>query len=150
VTVGCDSIVVQLLAVKPALIHAVNENGATALHLAARYGRARAVEILLAANPSSALAVDYSGDTALHYAAMRDRGGFTLDLLLAACPASLNFVNLSNKTPLILAFNNYNSDCVSRLLAANPKNMMVGMRCTTLFQATIWTTQSDCLRSSLT
>jgi len=50
---GCEGIVEQLLAVKPALIHAVNADGATAIHLAARAGHVRAVEILLAANPSS-------------------------------------------------------------------------------------------------
>jgi len=118
---GYEGIVVQLLAAKPALIHAVNADGATALHLAT--DAYRAAEVLLAANPSLALAADYRGDTALHYAA-RSRGSVeVVDLLLAACPTSLDFVNLSNQTALITAFSNYNSDLVSRLLAANPKNV---------------------------
>lgn len=95
---GYEGIVAQLLAAKPALIHAVNENGATALHLAALAGRVRAVKILLAANPSSALAVDYRGNTPLHYAV---DSGEVVDLLLAACPASIDFVNLDNDTALL-------------------------------------------------
>ena len=83
-----------LLAENPALLHAVGPRGATALHVAARYGHAAAVELLLRSGADAA-AQDNTGHTGLdkalqlgHYAVAALLPGVSEERYSAPPPAA--------------------------------------------------------------
>jgi len=98
--VGDVETVKTLLDKNPELIRSSDENGKTALHYAARFGKKDIVELLLA-NKADINAKNKDGRTPLHQAAERSDGNL-IELLLAH-KAEINARDIHGITPLMLA-----------------------------------------------
>jgi len=75
------------------MVDAIDFDGCTALHYAARSGSCRGVKLLLAASPALLDVVDKHGCTALLYAVKRQHEAI-VDQLLALKPKNLDVVQM--------------------------------------------------------
>lgn len=107
--VAPDKDIAELLLVRRVAVNAKRTDGATALHLAAVYGRKEVVQVLLA-HGADVNAKTKDGITPLHYA----KGSEVTKLLLAS-GAKVDVPDNGGNTPLYTA----NESAVVRLLLAN-------------------------------
>jgi ankyrin repeat protein len=95
-------------------VDTINFPGATALHIAAYYGKINVVQMLLETAGAKIDLKDKNGDTAVHYAA---KGGQTQTLrVLNALNANFTAKNNNNHLPISLAIlNSGNGEAISFL-----------------------------------
>jgi len=109
---GDKELVSKMLSEDPSLLAVGDVFGDTALHMAAvggSSGHSSIVELLLAASPTLGLLGNIHGKTALMCAAVRGEARVT-EMLIAACPDSLDLVDRGHCTALLLASSQSN-DC---------------------------------------
>ncbi|KAB2601515.1 receptor-interacting serine/threonine-protein kinase 4 [Pyrus ussuriensis x Pyrus communis] len=98
---GHVEFVQEILKLKPAFVHEMNQDGFSPMHIAAANGYLEVVREL--------------EGTPLHYAAARGRGDVVKEMVLA-CLESLEDVTLYDETSLHLAVNNCQSEAVKTLV----------------------------------
>jgi uncharacterized protein len=101
--VGDASRIRQLLPADPGLVREIADDGWTALHLAAHFGRGDAVDALLATGADVRQWSDNSTHNQALHAAMAGRGDLRILSALLARGADVNIAEAGGYTPLHLA-----------------------------------------------
>jgi len=97
------------------------EDGDTALHLAARMGHSCIVELLLAASPTLGLLGNNQGETALMCSSIHGQDR-VMEMLIVSRPDSLDLADRYHYTALLHA-SSLGQNAVDTILAANPKSL---------------------------
>ncbi|XP_009363737.1 ankyrin repeat-containing protein BDA1 [Pyrus x bretschneideri] len=112
---GHVEFVQEILKLKPAFVHEMNQDGFSPMHIAAANGYLEVVRELLIADPRLCRMKGRDQWTPLHYAAARGRGDVVKEMVLA-CPESLEDVTLYDETSLHLGVNNCQFEAVKTLV----------------------------------
>ncbi|CAH8437928.1 unnamed protein product [Schistosoma rodhaini] len=111
--------IVRYLAEHNVPLYAVNKDGETPLHIAAKLGLLLIVDYIIDVGPNLLKFVDKNGNTPLHLACLTNHSNVALSLCNAG--ATLEVRNKDRKTPLLCAVITSSESCVRVLLLAGAR-----------------------------
>ncbi|KAK4473501.1 hypothetical protein MN116_002864 [Schistosoma mekongi] len=111
--------IVRYLAEHNVPLYAVNKDGETPLHIAAKLGLLLIVDYILDVEVNLLTFVDKNGNTPLHLACLTNRSKVALSLCNAGAPLEVR--NKNKKPPLLCAVTSGSESCVRVLLLAGAR-----------------------------